>query len=156
MASNDGGRARTAVSAQEIARRCVAVRLRQLTRVVTKLYNDALRPFGLTISQMNILVAISCVGAAAQGEIARALLLEKSTLSRDLERMRDRGWVTAAAGDDARTSVLGLTAAGRRLLRRVVPAWESAQAKALALLGDAEATALQRASTAVRRAGRTA
>src|SRR5262249_14901159 len=89
-----------------IVEECIAVKLRMLTRAVTKIYNRALRPHGLTVSQMNILVAASYIGQAKQQDICQALHLEKSTLSRDLARMRERGWVAESPGDDGRSSLL--------------------------------------------------
>src|SRR6266540_509803 len=101
-----------------IAQECIAVRLRRLTRAVTKIYNQALRPHGLTISQMNILVAASYLGQAKQQDICQALHLEKSTLSRDLVRMRAHGWVTAVPGDDGRATMLSVTTAGKQVLEQ--------------------------------------
>jgi DNA-binding MarR family transcriptional regulator len=128
-----------------IVEECVAVRLRLLTRAVTKIYNQALRPYGLTISQMNILVAASYLGQGKQQDICKALHLEKSTLSRDLARMRERGWITESPGDDGRSSLLRVTALGGKLLLRAIPAWRQAQQQAAALLGEREITAIGRA-----------
>ena len=118
-----------------IAEECIAVSLRLLTRAVTKIYNHALRPHGLTVGQMNILVAASLMGQARQQDICRVLFLEKSTLSRDLKRMEHIGWVRAgrAAGDARR--LVTLTPAGSRLLLEVREAWEKAQAAAEEELG---------------------
>src|SRR5262249_10898188 len=125
-----------------IAEECIAVKLRLLTRAVTKIYNRALRPHGLTVSQMNILVAAYYIGEARQQRICRALHLEKSTLSRDLGRMRERGWVTESPGDDGRSSLLKVTAHGGKLLQKAFPAWRQAQQQATALLGEREIAAL--------------
>jgi|SRR5262245_11240511 len=133
-----------------IVKECVAVRLRLLTRAVTKIYNKALRPHGLTISQMNILVAASYLGQAKQQDICQALHLDKSTLSRDLARMRERGWVTEAPGDDGRSSLLRVTAHGGKLLQRAIPAWRQAQQQAAALLGEREIAAFDRAAKTLR------
>lgn len=138
--------------ARVIAGECVAVRLRLLTRSVTRLYNQALRPYGLTVSQMNILVAVSCYGEARPRDVCRVLHLDKSTLSRDVERMRANGWLDAAPGVDGRTSLLSVTGAGKALLRKVTPAWEEAQRRAVELLGESEIAALGRATRAVRSA----
>lgn len=138
--------------ARAIADECVAVRLRLLTRSVTRLYNQALRPYGLTVSQMNILVAVSCIGKAKQREVCRALHLDKSTLSRDVERMRANGWLDAAPGGDGRTSLLSASGAGKALLREVTPAWEEAQRRVIELLGESEIASLGRAARAVRSA----
>ena len=110
-----------------IVEECIAVRLRLLTRAVTKIYNHALRPHGLTVSQMNILVAASYLGEAKQQEICQALHLEKSTLSRDVERIRAKGWLESLPDQDGRTNLLRVTSAGRKLLEKSTPAWQQAQ-----------------------------
>src|SRR5882724_10566771 len=124
--TNDSVRVKAAL----IADQCIAVSLRLLTRAVTKIYNDALRPHGVTIGQMNILVAASLLGQARQQDICRVLYLDKSTLSRDLIRMREHGWINESPGDDARSSVVSVTASGGRLLEKAIPAWEKAQKEA--------------------------
>jgi DNA-binding MarR family transcriptional regulator len=119
-----------------IARTCIAVRLRLLNRVVTNLYDDALRPLGLKISQLNILVVTAKLGLAQPSKVCDILQLDTSTLSRNVERMRAKGWLEVVPGEDARTQPFRLTAQGRRLLERAVPAWEQAQRQATKLLGD--------------------
>ncbi|HET6370182.1 MAG TPA: MarR family winged helix-turn-helix transcriptional regulator [Nitrospiria bacterium] len=128
----------------------MAVRLRLLTRAVTKLYNQALRPYGLTTSQMNILVAVSCLGDAKQREVCHALHLEKSSLSRDLTRMRAQGWIDEVQGEDGRAILLRVTPAGKRLLEKAFPAWQKAQDEAKALLGEKEVNSFARAAKSVR------
>src|SRR5215468_3749043 len=105
-------------SIDTIARDCVAVRLRLLNRVVTNLYDDALRPLGLKVSQLNILVVTAKLGLAQPVKVCDILQLDTSTLSRNFERMRARGWLEAVPGEDARTQPFRLTARGRRLLER--------------------------------------
>jgi DNA-binding MarR family transcriptional regulator len=133
-----------------IVEECIAVKLRLLSRAVTKIYNRALRPYGLTVSQMNILVAVSYIGQAKQQDICQALHLEKSTLSRDLARMRERGWVAESPGDDGRSSLLRVTAHGEKLLQRAFPAWRQAQQQAAELLGERDIAALGRAAKTLR------
>jgi len=123
-------------SIDAIARSCIAVRLRLLNRVVTNLCDGALRPLGLKVSQLNILVVTARLGLARPAEVCEILQLDASTLSRNVERMRARGWLEAVAGEDARTQPFRLTARGRRLLERAFPAWEAAQRKAGELLGE--------------------
>lgn len=120
---------------------CVAARLRLVNRLVTTLYDDALRPHGLRVSQMNILVAIAAEGPVRGVDVVNRLRLDASTLSRDLERMVDRGWVAASPGA-GRARTLEATPAGRALLAAVAPAWRAAQAEARALLTPAVAGGL--------------
>ena len=75
--------------------------------------------------------------------------LEKSTLSRDLERMRANGWVESLPGDDARTSLLRVTPAGRKLLEKSAPAWRQAQQEAEDLLGKEHSASLGRAAASL-------
>jgi DNA-binding MarR family transcriptional regulator len=119
-----------------IAQHCIAVQLRVLNRVVTKLYDDALRPLGLKVSQLNILVAAAKLGLARPAAVCDLLQLDTSTLSRNLERLRARGWVEIVPGSDARTQPFRLTLQGARLLERAFPAWESAQRQAMEVLGE--------------------
>ena len=119
-----------------IARDCIAVRLRMLNRVITNLYDDAFRPLGAKVSQFNILVVAAKLGLARPAEVCEILQLDTSTLSRNVERMRAKGWLEVVPGEDARTQSFRLTAKGRKLLERAVPAWEQAQEKASELLGE--------------------
>jgi DNA-binding MarR family transcriptional regulator len=124
-----------------IARTCIAVRLRLLNRVVTNLYDDALRPLGLKVSQLNILVATAKLELAQPAKMCEILQLDASTLSRNVDRMRAKGWLEVVPGEDARMQPFRLTAAGQRLLERAFPLWEKAQEKASELL-DTEGVAL--------------
>jgi DNA-binding MarR family transcriptional regulator len=119
-----------------IVRDCVAVRLRLLNRVITNLYDDALRPLGLKVGQMHILVVTAKLGLAEPAKVCELFRLDTSTLSRNVERMRARGWLEVVPGEDARTQPFRLTVHGRRMLERAIPAWEQAQKKAEELLGE--------------------
>ncbi|MBY0527477.1 MAG: MarR family winged helix-turn-helix transcriptional regulator [Gemmataceae bacterium] len=120
-----------------IARSCIAVRVRLLNRVITNLYDDALRPLGLKVSQANILVVAAKLGVARPAQVCELLNLDASTLSRNIERMQAKGWLEVVPDEDGRSQPFRLTAQGRKLLETAVPAWEQAQEKATALLGDA-------------------
>jgi DNA-binding MarR family transcriptional regulator len=119
-----------------IVRECIAVRVRLLNRVITSLYDDALRPLGLKVSQLNILVAAAKLGLARPAAVCEILQLDASTLSRNVEKMRRNGWIETVADEDARMQPFRLTAKGRRLLDRAVPAWSQAQQTATELLGE--------------------
>ena len=130
--------------AAEVLRDCVATRLRMANRVITRVYDSALRPCGLKVSQMAMLVVAAERGVIRQSEVGAELQLDDSTLSRNLERMRANGWLEEVPGEDSRVHSYRLTAAGRALLERVIPAWRAAQERAKGLLGDAGVRALRR------------
>src|SRR6201997_4863929 len=119
-----------------ISKTCIAVRLRLLNRVITNYYDDALRPLGLKVSQLNILVVTARLGVARPAQVCDILQLDTSTLSRNVERMRAHGWLEVVPDEDARTQPFRLTPRGKRLIEKAVPAWEEAQRQATELLGD--------------------
>jgi DNA-binding MarR family transcriptional regulator len=119
-----------------IAGECLAGRVRVLNRVVTGIYDAALRPYKIRISQMNILVVIAAVGPVRATDVSRRLKLDKSTLSRDLDRLLARRLVRARPAE-GRTKNLEATDAGRALIEKVMPAWEIAQERVRAILGAA-------------------
>lgn len=139
--------------AGRVANECVAVRLRMLNRVVTGVYDRALWPFRIKISQMNILVALSLMGRARPGDICHALEIEASTLSRNLDRLEKRGWVARQPDADPRAQWVRLTRQGEHMLAEVLSAWEEAQAEAVHLLGEEGVRAID---TMVDRVKRTA
>jgi DNA-binding MarR family transcriptional regulator len=120
----------------KIAGECIAVRLRMLNRFVTNIYDDALRPLDLKVSQMNILVAAAKMGTARPVDVCEYLHLDVSTLSRNVERMRARGWLEVVPDDDGRSQPFRLTPKGRKLLEKAVPAWSEAQQQVKKVLGD--------------------
>jgi DNA-binding MarR family transcriptional regulator len=121
---------------ERIASDCIAVRVRLINRVVTGIYDEALRPLGFRVSQGNILVAVARMGEARPAEICRLLRLEKSTLSRDVEVMKAKGWLKSDPPSGGRNQVIRVTPAGMALLGRSLPAWESAQSHARLAIGD--------------------
>ena len=126
-----------------MARDCIAVRVRLINRVITALYDDALRPFALRISQANILSAICHMGEVRPALVSRILRIEKSTLSRDVELMKQRGWLESDPPSGGRNQKIRLTLEGKKLVGKIQPSWEKAQAEAKLLLGEDGETALR-------------
>ncbi|MEL6552175.1 MAG: MarR family winged helix-turn-helix transcriptional regulator [Cyanobacteria bacterium J06621_11] len=122
-------------TAREIARQmsqeCVARRLRQVNRTITRLYDEALRPHGLTVNQLNILAVIISEKQIRPGQLGQALGMEKSTVSRTVDRMVRKDWLKVAPGEDSRTQLLTVTPKGRKLLLSVTPVWDQLQAGVL-------------------------
>ena len=135
----------------KIARECVAVRLRMLNRVVTNIYDDALRPLDLKVSQMNILVAAAKMGTARPIEVCEHLHLDVSTLSRNVERMKARGWLEVVPDEDGRSQPFRLTREGRKLLDKAIPAWSEAQQQVKKVLGEEFVERLNQTVMRVRR-----
>jgi DNA-binding MarR family transcriptional regulator len=120
----------------KVVSECVAGRLRMLNRVITNIYDDAFRPLDLKVSQMSILVATAKLGTARPSEVCEHLHLDVSTLSRNVERMKARGWLEVVPDEDGRSQPFRLTPRGRKLLEKALPAWSKAQGQVKNLLGD--------------------
>jgi DNA-binding MarR family transcriptional regulator len=129
----------------QVARECVAGRLRMLNRVITNIYDDALRSLDLKVSQMSILVAAAKMGTARPIEVCEHLHLDVSTLSRNVERMKARGWLEVVPDEDGRSQPFRLTPQGRKLLEKAIPAWSEAQQQVKKALGDGFAEQLNQA-----------
>ena len=127
-------------------RQCLAVRLRLLNRVLSGLYDDALRSLGLRVGQFNLLMGVGAMGPVRPGALAEVLHMDKSTMSRDIDRMCKQGWIASSPAEGARGLALTLTPAGENLLARAMPAWELAQAQAAARLGPDAVVAVHAAA----------
>ena len=127
---------RSATTIETIATSCIAGRLRLLNRVVTNLYDDALRPLGIKLSQGSILAVTAKLGVARPAEVCAILELDTSTLSRTVERMVSNGWLEILPDEDGRSHPFRLTDQGKRLMEKAIPAWEQAQTQAKKLLGE--------------------
>jgi DNA-binding MarR family transcriptional regulator len=132
-----------------ITKTCIAVRLRLLNRVVTNLYDDALRPLGLKVSQLNILVVTAHLGLARPAQVCKILQLDVSTLSRNVKPLQAHGWLEVVPEDDARSQPFRLTPQGKRLIEKAIPAWEEAQRQASELLGGEGIALLDKAARKV-------
>ena len=120
----------------ELSRECVAVRIRLLGRFVTSVYDEFIRPHGLRVAQANILTVVGRAGPLPPSEVARILVMDRSTLSRDLESLLEEGWLKSSAGEDRRSYRLQLTPAGQAKLDAIMPAWRLAQAEVTRRLGE--------------------
>jgi DNA-binding MarR family transcriptional regulator len=127
-----------------VAGECIAVRVRLINRVITSIYEEALRPYGIRISQGNILVVVAKMGQARPADVARLLRLERSTLSRDVDVMKRARWLVSDPPEGGRSQTLRVTSEGLRLLADSQPAWEKAQAETRKLLGDGGVDAIRR------------
>jgi DNA-binding MarR family transcriptional regulator len=76
------------------------------------------------------------MGTARPAEVCERLHLDVSTLSRNVERMKARGWLEVVPDEDGRAQPFRLTAEGNKLLERAIPAWNKAQLRAKTLLGE--------------------
>ena len=131
-------------SCRAVAWSCAAANVRRASRVVSQLYAKALAPVGLEGTQFTLLIAAGATGGLPLSNLADALVMDRTTLSRNLKPLQRRGLVTVAAGADRRVRLVSLTPAGRALLRRALPLWQQAQERVIAALGRPRFDALFR------------
>ena len=117
---------------------CLGVRVGRLQRLVGRRFDQALRPLGLSISQLEILSALTIVRTAVKPtQLAELLGTERSTISRNLSVLDAKGLIaTAEASASGRSMAVVITPAGTQTLTRAEKAWRTAQASLTQLLGD--------------------
>jgi DNA-binding MarR family transcriptional regulator len=130
-----------------LARECLAGRVRLLDNVITRIYEDALRPYGLDVDGVSVLVAVACNGGAINHDLCRFLHVEAVTLGRKIEELRERGWLELAPQEDGRTHRMRVSAEGLAQLQRIESAWREAQKKTEELLGAGAVAALKAMTT---------
>ena len=107
---------------------CNAAALRQAARRVSQLYDEALAPAGIGINQFSILAALRDAGPSRIADLARELVMDRSTLGHLVRPLEERGLVSLTVdADDRRARTLSLTRAGRATLAKAGPLWMQAQ-----------------------------
>lgn len=122
--------------AKSVATDCLAYRVRLLNRVITSIYDRALLPLGMKVNQANILWLLSLTEQASSADISRVLLMDKSTVSRTVDRMKKNGWISIEGLGDGASQAITVTPQGRELLAKAHTQWEKAQKQAAELLGE--------------------
>src|SRR5712691_11481231 len=110
---------------------CVCSTLRMVTRAVTQLYDDVLRPSGLRVTQFSILSTLARMSEANLRQLTDALAIDQTTLTRSLNLLEGDGVTERVPHPDGRIKAMRLTAKGRRALEVARPLWAQAQDKVL-------------------------
>jgi DNA-binding MarR family transcriptional regulator len=121
-----------------------------VSRVVTQLYDDCLRPSGLRVTQFSILAAVARLGEASLKQLEDELAIDQTTLTRSLTLLERDGVLERASHPDGRIKAMRLTSKGRRALGVAQPLWAHAQGKVLRELGTKAWADAQRHLTRLR------
>ena len=109
--------------------RCIAARVRRVHRTVVSRYDEALRHLGITVGQLDVLVTLLELGdTVSPAALGRALVMERSTVSRNLHRLEALGFVRISR-TRSRGHVVRLTMAGKRLVDRAYSPWNDIQSQ---------------------------
>lgn len=111
-------------------RRCACGNLRRTTRAITQFYDQLLQPCGLRSTQISLLLNISLHGSTSVGELGAILLMDQTTVTRNIEILRKLGYIHITKEDnDARKKSISITQSGASKLKEAMPLWEQAQSR---------------------------
>lgn len=130
------------ISGKSTPQGCTNLRLRQLMRRVSQHYDAEMARAGLKTTQYSLLTHVVKIGPIRPGDLARAMKMEPSTLTRNLKPLVDAGWVEVSAGSDGRSRLVSITQAGRDKRAEAQRRWKVAQESLNQLLGAQRVLAL--------------
>lgn len=120
---------------QKVGTTCTCFHLRKASRVVTQIFDEVLQPSGVLVNQFTLLVAVNLAGAIAITHLAQELVMDRTTLTRNLKPLLRQGLIQVQPGQDQRLRVVSLTDEGKAALVKALPLWEVAQARVIEQLG---------------------
>ena len=112
----------------EPARSCVCFNLRKSARAITQRYEEALTPTGLHATQFSLLVATRLMNTTTISQLAKALVMDRTTLTRNIKPLEKQGLLRVTLGkDDRREREVTLTGSGQTILEKALPLWKVVQ-----------------------------
>jgi DNA-binding MarR family transcriptional regulator len=120
----------------EIRGRCTCVNLKKATRAVSHIVDQHVRPAGLRTGQFSILVNVANNGSVRVGDLADELVMDVTTLSRNIRLLERDGYVNISSGNDKRVREITLTDCGLKKIAEILPLWEKAQSTIKHELGE--------------------
>lgn len=113
---------------------CLCTNLRRTTRAISNIYDAALAPTGIKITQFSLLRAVERSEPIAISELADDMALDRTTLARNLSLLERDRLIALSAGEDRRVTEVRLTQAGRRTIEKAIPIWNATQHEVSRLL----------------------
>ena len=120
----------------ELPALCPVFNIRAASRLITQLFDETLKPSGLQITQFSVLVGIAALGNPTINQLAKILVLDRTTLTRGLRPIEKMGLIKIKKGEDKRTTNLELTAKGVAAMNKTLPYWKKARASVAKEFGD--------------------
>ncbi|MFV2056431.1 MAG: MarR family winged helix-turn-helix transcriptional regulator [Thiohalomonadales bacterium] len=115
---------------------CVSFNIRKAMRAVSQHYDQILAPSGLRNTQFAILTVLRLNGNLAITELADQLVMDRTTLTRNLKPLEKDGYLRILPGlQDRRSRLIELTAAGKKVQNNAIPHWQKAQDEMINFLG---------------------
>jgi len=117
-------------------KQCVCFNLRKSSRAVTQFYDEALHASGLRGTQFTLLAFLYNAGVTSISLLSNALVMDRTTLSRNLKPLEKKKFITIKAGKDRRMKTIHLTKSGRNKLLKTFPLWQKAQSYIIQEIGQ--------------------
>lgn len=133
---NDNARDNFKEMSGAIGRACVCFNLRKASRLLSQVYDQALKPTGLKVTQFSLMMAVAGRQGITIGKLARPLGMDRTTLSRNARLLEKKGLIEIEEGEDRREQVLNLTEKGAGLLLEAIPIWEQVQRQLTEEVGE--------------------
>ena len=116
---------------------CACLNLRGAARAVTQMYDEILKPSGLKSTQFSVLATVATKGPASMTAIAKSLVMDRTTLTRNLKPLLDRRLAQAGKSEDRRQRTITLTTEGKAALTKALPLWKRANDQIVSGIGYA-------------------
>ena len=120
---------------QQAAQECVAYHTRRAMRALTTVYDKALSPLGIKGTQFTLLNAIHLLQQTTVNQLAEVLLIDRTTLTRNLRRLKGQGFIEMMVGADKREKLILLSGDGKDVLKQALPVWRSVHKRVQSVLG---------------------
>lgn len=121
---------------KEFATQCPAFHLRKAARAVTRVFDDMLQPCGIRATQLHILNSVLLADPPTITHVADDLVMDRTTLTRNLQPLDRLGLLTIAPGEDRRTRVLQVTAEGKQVMAEAFAIMEDAREQMERFIGQ--------------------
>ncbi len=128
---------------------CACANLRKAVRAVSQLYDDAFRPIGLRATQFGLLGATGMLGPLTVNHLAEAIVMDRTTLTRNLIPLEKQRLLRIRHGKDRREREVSITKRGEIILAKGYPLWKKAQGKVVKGLGQERVNRLLKDLSAV-------
>lgn len=122
----------------EIAQGCLCLQIRKTARLVSQLYDEYLQPSDLRLTQLSLLIAIALAQPVPLTRLADILVLDRTTLARNLKPLESQGLVITEPGEDKRVHLISMTDRGQQRMKQALPCWRQAQDAVKARMGQTQ------------------
>ena len=115
---------------------CACFNVRKSARVLTQHYDTMMQPVGIRATQFTILAVLSTTQGISVTDLSNFLMMDRTTLTRNLRPLETQGLVNTQPGDDKRTRLIKLSKKGKNKLEKAIPLWKQAQKQVTEYMGN--------------------